>query len=62
MKETAGFDLTVSVGKDGKQTAGHVALMLEKLSRRIGGGETTGVVRDENGNTVGFFAFGAEDA
>lgn len=48
------FTLEIQLGNAAMQTPEDVALALRELAERLeGSGPTEGMVRDENGNTVG---------
>jgi hypothetical protein len=59
MTTTTRFDLSITIGNDAMQTPTDVANALRRVVRRLdnmeGGGwyDTTGPIRDYNGNRVG---------
>lgn len=52
------FTVTIDVGNDAMQTLEDIAGTLEGVAERLRMGESSGKVRDLNGNTVGRFTFG----
>jgi hypothetical protein len=47
------FTLSIELGNEAMQTGEDVARALREVAKKLDGGDDSGRIRDENGNTVG---------
>ena len=47
------FTLVIKMGNDAMQTLDDASAALFKVAAKVGAGQSEGVIRDDNGNTVG---------
>lgn len=55
------FTMKIELGNDSMRTHRHVAQALRVVADRLLRADTTGSIRDDNGNTVGRFSIGWAD-